>query len=145
MRGGGQGSVRPHTGQRGVDPWFETETVVKEDVSVLQTNDVLWRRLVVVNGDVVHAHHFNAHQVTAYCGNKFGDVIGGHHYGVVLHFGVVPKAAGEAGEDHHQAGEERALRLSAHGRAFGINYLIEPNNYRTRNCYQSHLPPMYYE
>ena len=83
-------------------------------------------------GHVRGTDHLNLHQITTNRRNEFRDVVGRHHDGPQRRgflFKVIgSNASSKAGEDHHQAGDKSALRLSAHGPRFHINYLIKTNN-----------------
>ena len=55
----GYGTVAVHVGERPIDPGLQTESVVKEHISLAESNQVRGGWFVVVDGDVHGTHHFN--------------------------------------------------------------------------------------
>ena len=57
------------------NPRFEAESVVEEQIGILQTNQIRSRRFVIVHGYVVLAHVFHGDLVASDAFDKFSNVV----------------------------------------------------------------------
>ena len=67
-----------------LNPRFKSESVVKEDISVLEANNIRCGRFVIVCRDIVQAHVFNCHIVSSNCFDKFSDVVCRNHHSFIV-------------------------------------------------------------
>ncbi len=72
----GSGGIVAHALQGGVDPGFEAEAVVQEQVRFTKPNEVLSGGGVIVNGDVTGGNQFNVHQTAADGRHQLLNVVG---------------------------------------------------------------------
>ena len=71
----GNGAVAVHVGKGAFDPWLQAKAVIKEHISLAESNQVRSGWFVVVDGDVHGAHHLNGHQIAANRRSELFDVV----------------------------------------------------------------------
>ena len=68
-------TVAVQVGEGSLDPRLQTEAVIEEHVSLVQADNVLCGRFVVVDRDIHGAHHLNRNQIAANRRSELFDVI----------------------------------------------------------------------